>query len=380
MSRRFPLYALLTLALLLLAPATPALAGAFVSLDGDALVYDGTVAQGEADNVTISQDGDAIVLEERASRMSAVPACDVTETGYRVVCPALGVARLLARTSDLGSDVRILADLPAEIHGGAGDDNLYGGPADDTIDGGAGQDVIGGGLGADQLSGGSGKDLVTYADRIAPNRAAQPRNDGVRVVLGAPGASGEPGEGDTIATDVEQLQGTNAPDVFDLRDGIADEVLCGGGRDLVVADPRDDPGIDCETTRVAPSPLDGPMRIPTLVFPFTGHADRGGGSIQVAPMLPLQGGAVVLRVHCPVAIGLLDITGPGCRGTLRLVRDRTTLGSRHLSIPRDRTITVRVPLSRSRALARRASGLAVTAIALPTLGRVERQLHFRVRG
>jgi hypothetical protein len=376
---RISLQLLLALAALLLA-ASPAFAGAHISVEGDTLVYDGTVAPAEPDNVTISQSGDTLVLSENASRPTAAPGCTLSANSYRVSCPATGVSRISVRTSDLGSDVRIRADLPTTITGGKGDDVLIGGPGDDTIDGGSGQDVLGGGLGADTLSGGRDKDLVTYADRIASDGTLVPRRSGVHVAIDAPGASGASGEGDTIANDVEQLEGTDGNDTFDLRDGVPDQVLCDGGRDLVLADLRDDPGIDCETTRVAPSVFDDRLTIPTLAFPFTGHADHGGGSVDVGPLLPLQHGAVVIRVHCPVAIGLLDIAGPGCRGRVRFSRGGTVLASMRVSFAHGRTLTLKVPLTSSRSLARRASGLALTVTAQPAVGAVRRFLRFRVRG
>jgi RTX calcium-binding nonapeptide repeat (4 copies) len=379
---RLPFALLLVLAAVLIG-AAPAFAGALVSVSGDALSFDGTLDQSEPVNVTISQAGDVLRLDELASRMTAQAPCVLSFGGYRAECPAAGVERIVARTSDPGSDVRVRADLPAEIHGGAGDDVLIGGPANDTIDGGAGQDVIGGGPSADVLRGGPGVDLVTYADRIASDGTIAARHDGigVHVAIGAPGASGEPLEGDTIGRDVEQLEGTPYADRFDLRDGQADAVACDGGRDLVVADPLDDPSIDCETTRVAPAPGQGRLAIPTLVFPFTGHASRGGGRISVSPLLPLQHGAIVVRVKCPVAIGLLDLDGPGCSGRVRFARAGAVLSTMGIrNIVRGHTITLKLPLTSSRRLAQRASGLPVTVTAIPSLGAVQRLLTFTVRG
>jgi hemolysin type calcium-binding protein len=371
---------LLALALVLLG-AAPALAGAFVDVESGVLSYHGELDQSEPDNVTIARSGGMLRLDEDASRMTVGSGCVVSPNGYHVTCDATGVTSITVQTSDLGSDVRIRADLPATIHGGAGDDALIGGPADDVIDGGGGQDVLGGGGGADELHGGSGVDLVTYEDRIGSDGTLLPRHQGVRVKVGADGASGARGEGDTIATDVEQVEGTAANDVFDLRDGRGQAIACDGGRDLVIADPRDDPGIDCETTRVAPAPHTGRMTIPTLVFPFTGHADRGRGSIDVGPLLPLQHGAIIVRVHCPIGVGLLDIDGPGCRGRVRFTRPGGLLGIMRIgNIARGRTVTLRLPLHDSRALARRARGLAVTATALPVYGAVARALRFTVRG
>jgi hypothetical protein len=374
--RRLSLPLLLALAALLLA-ATPVLAGGFVDEQDGALRFTGEAS--EPNNVTISQDGDVLVLDEDASRMTAAPGCTVSGDGYHVECPALGIARIVVQTSDQGSDVRIRADLPAEIHGGTGDDVLIGGPGDDVIDGGPGQDVIGGGPGADVLTGDSGADLVTYADRIGADGELLPRHGGVDASA-EPGASGAPGEGDTIGDDVEQVEGTAGDDRFDLRDGRAQSIACDGGHDLVIADPRDDAGIDCETTRVAPAPSGPRMKVPTLVFPFTHHADRGNGQIDVGPRLPLQHGAIVVRVRCPVAVGLLATDGPGCTGKVRFARGGTVLDTRRVEVRRGRSTTLKLRLTSSRGLARRASGLAMTVTALPSRGDVRRVLHFTVRG
>ncbi len=374
--RRLPLPFLLALAALLLT-TSPALAGGFVDLQDGALTFTGEI--NEPNNVTISQDGDTLLLDENASRMTASPLCTISGDGYHVECPALGITRIVVHTSDSGSDVRIRADLPAEIHGGNGDDVLIGGPADDTIDGGAGQDVIGGGQGADVLSGGKDIDLVTYSDRLDSDGVLVPRRQPVDVTS-EPGASGASGEGDTIDSDVEQIEGTAANDRFDLRDGTAQSIACDGGKDLVVADPRDDVGIDCETTRVAPAPSGAKLTVPTLTFPFTKHKDSGGGRVDVGPLLPLQHGAVAVRVHCPIAVGLLATDGPGCSGKVRFARGNVVMGTQRVTIKRGGTRTLTVPLTSSRALARRSSGLAMTVTALPSRGNVARALHFSVRG
>jgi hypothetical protein len=377
--RRTLPHLLLALALVLLA-ASPALAGGLVTVENGVLSFRST-SDAEPNNVTISQAGGSLRLDELASRMTAGPGCTAVNDSYRVECPAAGVTSIAVQTSSMGSDVRIRANLPATIDGGAGDDVLIGGPADDTIDGGPGEDVIGGGGGADVLRGGSGVDLATYVDQIAHDGSLQPRRGGVRVAVGVDGGSGARGEGDTIARDVEQVEGTAGDDRFDLRDDAAQAIACGGGHDLVVADPRDDPGIDCETTRVAPVAHEGRITIPTLAFPFTGHADRGRGSVDVGPVLPLQHGALVVRVHCPLGVGLLDLDGPGCRGRVRFTRPGAVLGTMTIrSIQRGSTITLTLPLHSSRPLARRRSGLAVTVTALPVYGAVARSLRFTVRG
>ncbi len=370
---------LLALAVLLLA-AAPAAAGGFVQVDGATLRFTGDDV--EPSNVTIDDAGGTLVLDDDASRMTAGAGCVASADGYEVQCPDAGVQQIDVRVGLLGSDVRIRADLPAHIQGGPGDDVLVGGPADDVIDGGPGQDIVAGGGGADMLSGGSGTDLVTYADRIAPDGTLLPRRTPVTVAIGQPGASGAPGEGDTIARDVEQVQGGSGADRFDLRDGLATEVDCGAGRDTVRADPRDTIDTNCERASVAPQRGGRPLGVPTLPFPFPAAGDRGVSAIAVGPLLPLQRGAIVLRVSCPVGVGLLELVNSRpCSGRVRFTRfDGVAMGTQRVRIARGRAVTLRLPLTSSRALARRAAGLPVTATALPDWGRITRTLSFRVRG
>ncbi|HEY4279169.1 MAG TPA: hypothetical protein VGM91_13185 [Conexibacter sp.] len=332
-------------------------------------------------NVTVSESGDAITLKEQGSRISTSdPACTVSRDGYSARCEAPSVTRLSVSTGDLGGDVRIKADLPAQLQGGAGDDVLIGGPGDDAIDGGAGMDVIGGGGGADQLHGGSGVDLVSYFDRIGSGGTLLARTTGVTLRPGARGGSGGRGEGDTVFSDVEQLEGGNGADRFNLRDGHAQSVACDGGRDTVTADPLDDPSIDCETTTVAAAPR-GSMTTPTLVFPFPGREDNNRSTVHVQPVLRLQGNAVAVRVRCQIAVGILTQSGAGCSGTLRMARGGTLMATRRFVAARGASIVWRVPLTSSRALARRAGGLPVTVSALPLRGEgVRRDLSFTVRG
>jgi hypothetical protein len=371
---------LLTLAVLLLGTA-PAAAGGLVALDGTVLRF--TADDLEASNVEIDRLDGVLRLDDYASRMTvaAGAGCAVLEDGYRVECPDAGVERIEVRLGFLGGDVRIRADLPATVTGGPGDDLIVGGPAEDAIDGGGGHDILGGGGGADLLAGGEGEDLVTYADRLGRDGLLLARRGAVRIAVGRPNWSGAFDERDTIADDVEQLGGGGGGDRFELRDGLATAVACGGGRDTLVADPRDSVEIDCESGRIAP-PLDGTrLTIPTLPFPFVGVNDRGRSALAVEPLLPLARGTVLLRVSCPAGLGLLElVSAPGCRGRVRFTRAGAEMGVRRVTVPRGGTITLRLPLFESRALARRAGGLAITATALPDRGDVERKLIFRVRG
>jgi len=373
---------LLTALALLLLGAAPAAAGGLVTLDGGVLRYTGDDV--EPVNVTIGLDGDELTIDENASRIRAAPdgPCGVDETGYRAICPAAGVERIEVTLGLVGSDVRIRAALPATISGGPGDDLIVGGPAEDAIDGGLGQDILAGGPGADLLHGGDGEDLVTYTDRIGRDGLLLERRGAVRAQIGRAAFSGSGDERDTIADDVEQLQGGGGADSLSLRDGRATAVSCGSGRDSVVADPRDVLEIDCEGTRVAPTRGGERLTIATLPFPFARVNDSGRSTIRVEPLLPLQRGAILLRVSCPAGLGLLELVrAMPCSGRVRFTRsDGVAMGTQRARVPRGGTITLRLPLHSSRALARRPGGLSLTATALPDRGDVERSLRFRVRG
>lgn len=374
---------LLPIALLaLLAAASPAAAGGLVAVDGAVLRYTGDDL--EPSNVTIDLADGVLRLDENASRMTvaAGSACTRDETGYRVECPAAGVERIEVRLGMLGSDVRIRAALPATIAGGPGDDLIVGGPAEDAVDGGPGQDILAGGAGTDVLNGGDGTDLVTYADRIGADGTLLPRRGAVRAQIGRLSWSGSGDERDTIADDVEQLQGGGGSDRLSLRDGRATEVACGGGRDSVVADPRDVFDIDCESARVAPQRAGARLTVATLPFPFPRLLDRGRSAIAVEPLLPLHRGAVVLRVSCPAGLGLLELVSAApCTGRVRFTRsDGFAMGVQRVRVLRGGTISVRLPLTQSRTFARRPQGMSLTATALPDRGDVQRSVRFRVRG
>jgi Ca2+-binding RTX toxin-like protein len=119
----------------------------------------------------------------------------------------------------VGSDVENLV-------GGASADRLEGNPASNKLEGGGGDDALIGGVGADVLAGGSGTDTVSYEDRAV----------GVSADLDGQADDGTAGEGDLIATDVEQLTGGTGSDALtggpgtDVLAGLAgDDVLAGGG-------------------------------------------------------------------------------------------------------------------------------------------------------
>src|SRR5581483_1350275 len=147
-----------------------------------------------------------------------------------------------------GDDVGAFFHDVEEVDGGAGDDTLTGSAGTNLLQGGAGNDTLDGGLGADSLFGGTGIDTATYASRT--NRV-------VVLLDGAPN-DGEPGEGDNVRADVENVVGGSGDDSLigdananvlgggagdDVLDGQlgADMLNGGAGADTVWYEPRTNP-------------------------------------------------------------------------------------------------------------------------------------------
>jgi hypothetical protein len=152
-----------------------------------------------------------------------------------------------------------------QLDGGPGDDTFYDGPGEDTVTGGPGNDTWHPGPGRDSFSGGVGGDRADYGDRTAP----------VTITLNDQPDDGESGEGDNVASDVEdaiggsgndrivagpfgtllrggggndtmtgspgedRIEGEEGDDTIDSRDGRYDSIDCGPGNDVVLADPGD---------------------------------------------------------------------------------------------------------------------------------------------
>ncbi|MGO1079494.1 calcium-binding protein, partial [Inquilinus sp. CA228] len=115
-----------------------------------------------------------------------------------------------------GADVVYAGAEDDRLYGSAGADILFGEEGEDVLRGDDGDDRLGGGDGADILLGGAGLDTASYLVSSA----------GVTVTIGDYGLGGE-AEGDLVAPDVENIEGTYYADV--LTGSAADNVLDGGG-------------------------------------------------------------------------------------------------------------------------------------------------------
>ncbi|HEX8206313.1 MAG TPA: calcium-binding protein [Solirubrobacteraceae bacterium] len=186
--------------------------------------------------------------------------------------PGDDVIRGLGEQDDLHGD-----EDDDTLFGGEGPDTLLGGPGDDDEFGEEGfdefhqasffvpEDQRAGPNGADDLHGGPDDDIVLYGDQN--NDFPEPftgRTAGVRVDLDDAADDGGTGEGDNVHSDVEvafgglgpdtfvgnagfnAFAGLHGDDLFEIRGGGADSVLCGEGGDVVRADDEDTADGDCE--------------------------------------------------------------------------------------------------------------------------------------
>lgn len=113
------------------------------------------------------------------------------------------------------------------VSGGAGDDHFYASPGSDVISGDGGDDVFEfdyySSEGSDSFAGGSGDDLATYQGSL----------EEVRVSLDGRPNDGPRGKNDNIARDVEDVIGTEGPDVL-IGNRAANELTGLGGADRLV--------------------------------------------------------------------------------------------------------------------------------------------------
>lgn len=114
--------------------------------------------------------------------------------------------------------------------GEGGNDDIMGGPGNDVEDGGPGDDRIGfsAGISNDDDQGGDTVRGGDGTDKLLLNGHA----GGMTITLDGLANDGAPGEGDNIAADFEQIEGTGANDVFTGSPG-PDKFLGGGGNDEI---------------------------------------------------------------------------------------------------------------------------------------------------
>ncbi|HWT93679.1 MAG TPA: hypothetical protein VN238_11820, partial [Solirubrobacteraceae bacterium] len=250
MHGRRPLLALLAVSFAAMPSA--AVADTAVSIDGDTLQV---VATGAEDNTLSVRPGGAglRIMDAGGITVTAEAPCAVVSGNAE--CPSAGIARVAMRLGD-GDDRGYAEQLPIDVQGEAGDDQLYGGDTDDVLDGGEGDDAVSGGGGNDELRGGGGRDLLLARE-------------------GAP-----------------QMWGGFRPE-----DQVADRVIdCGDGdRDYVSAAQAIETPIGCEG--ISPE-WNG---TPTLTGTFV-----EGGTVSIVEPLPIAG------TYGSVIVGWQACAGTNC--------------------------------------------------------------------
>ena len=150
----------------------------------------------------------------------------------------------IANDGESGEHDKVMLDVE-NVTGGAGNDTITGSPIDNVLDGGAGNDTISGGAGNDTLRGGAGNDTLrgdagddrfdeaadTGDDTLIGGTGIDTADYAARsadlvVVMDGVSPSGEGGEADHLATDIENLIGGSGAD--SLTGNAADNQLEGG--------------------------------------------------------------------------------------------------------------------------------------------------------
>jgi Ca2+-binding RTX toxin-like protein len=182
------------------------------------------------DQVTVFASDLALIVTNPGSTMTAGPGCTLVNAHQARCDTAFSIS---VRTLDGDDTITNATALPSLLRGGDGNDRLFGGTGDDTLVG---------GFGSDLLQGGPGSDTVSYSEV----------SDRLGVVADLDGATGDDGSSedgpvgarDTIAADVENLEGTQAADVLtgnagaNVIDGSGgpDRIQGLGGDDTLTAD------------------------------------------------------------------------------------------------------------------------------------------------
>jgi Ca2+-binding RTX toxin-like protein len=204
-------------------------------------------------------------------------------------CTDATLTRLRVSASDLADTIANAAPLWSMLNGDDGNDtigaepaatrnDMYGGAGNDTVNGGPGFDNLDGGTGADDLNGGGGDDAAVYNTRTS----------GVTVSIDGVANDGAPGEGDDVATDVEDVFSGSGNDTLIgsagsnyLSAGAGDDTIRGGaGDDRLVGVGGDDVldggvGADVFAGGIGRDRADYAARAAALTIDIDGFADDG---------------------------------------------------------------------------------------------------------
>lgn len=216
--------------LLLSGASAQAASGVNVTSSGGSLRVTAQQQAGKAHRIDVSLVNATFTVTDTGDVLLAGVGCTAV-TANTVTCTAAGVDEIVISGAEL--DDKIVSSAPFdttvfgqngndEITTGVGNDRLDGGNGNDTLTGGAGFDVLlgrndndvllgaegrdtlDGGFGADAMSGGADLDIADYSSRIA-GVTADPDNVA---------DDGEPGEGDNLRGDIEEILGGRGDDVL----------------------------------------------------------------------------------------------------------------------------------------------------------------------
>lgn len=335
-------------------------------------------ADGEVNSVSPYIGVDTIQMQDgfglTGPPLTFEPPCTAGTSPNLVLCPKSGVGLIV---SDLGDEddyhSGMIYTLPVLVLGGTGGDTIYGGSLDDYLVGGEGADLLTGGTGDDVLDGGPGSDRLTGDYQgVTPGMSGfdladySERAASVNVTLNGRTDDGEPGEGDNVARDVEDvdggagddvltgnelanaldggagndaidggagadsLTGGDGDDTIQSRDSTADDVRCGAGTDTVTVDPSDTVAADCETVLPAasapPTPVAGPPAPPAAPAAPAPAPDRTAPTLALTFASSMKVTALARR-----GLHLSARCSEGCALEVRLELSRTL--ARALRLP-----------------------------------------------
>jgi Ca2+-binding RTX toxin-like protein len=227
--------------------APSAAQAAAVAVVGDHIEY--RAAAGEVNQLDLGQSGATrYAISDRVSPLFAGPGCQPVNA-RRVQCSLIGVRFVSIEVGDGNDSVDSIGDLPGfetpsvqqVLVGGTGNDHLIAGTGQNTLDGQAGDDTLFGftgndnmngregndtllpGTGRDVAVGGTGRDRVSYANHSGP------------VIISVDGAAndGAAGEGDNVARDVEELEGSSGSDTL-VGNELVNRFFGSPGNDLYI--------------------------------------------------------------------------------------------------------------------------------------------------
>lgn len=217
-----------------------------------------------------------------------------------VDCSKSGITSLRVDIGEQDDTATLEVGIPSILLGGPGNDTLQATAQNDIVNGEAGNDTITAGAGNDTVAGGDGDDSIDGGA-------------GDDVLHGGAGA-------DTI-------KAGDGNDDLRTRDGVADNIDCGAGTDVVTADDADPAGTGCEKVDRAVGEANAGQPTQTVV-----KADRTAPLLRLGGALvqrPLAARRLVLLVASSEA-GTLDVS---C--SVRIGKKRLALFTNKLTVDTD---------------------------------------------